>query len=546
MTTTSALRCTLTTVTTVVLACLFLAALGSARAAAPGDAPDPAASAITAQYARTAPVPAAYAVVNGDHTLYGGQHGAGPDTPFIIGSVSKSFTALAVLVLVQRGQLDLDNPVQTYLPDLRLEREGEPVTLRHLLSHTAGINRADCNKDAERTYASLAARVDDNRAAQLQTAPGSSFEYCNVGYAILARIVEVEAGRPFAEVLQADVLGPLALTRTHTDLTSARAADLAQGRTTVLGVPVTWPEDVRPSALPDGYVVSTVRDLAAYSRFQMGDGTGADGQRLLSSRLLQEMHTTQIAVPGVPPEMAGYGLGWFVGADGARTVVWHGGTNLRYQADLAMLPADGRAVVSLAAGQWLAGTKPLTDASIAGLLDRETEPTPVYQISTAVLWLAVVALVMTVLGSVVRRRRRRATGRRPRRWAVAPVMSGAGLLPVVFMVPAIQELGSLSASAPVPGPGRTRPPCPGGPLDADAALGGPEGLGRPSPDSDPRPCGNPGGPPPRDPPMTSSSPRSLDVPRPCARREARPAGAHRSHGALRRTPGSRVRPAPAG
>ncbi len=428
------------------LACLLLAVPGSSTAAPSDRGSDPMGLAITAQYQHMAAVPAAYAVVDGERTMFGGQHGAGSDTPFIIGSVSKSFTALTVLVQVQQGVLDLDTPVHKHLPDLRLERGGDQATLRHLLAHTAGLDRADCNKDVERTYGSVAARVEDIRGAQVQSTPGTSFEYCNVGYAILARIVEVETGQPFADVLRSDVLEPLGLTHTYTDRRQAEAAGLAEGHATVMGVPVSRPEHMVEATLPDGSLISTVRDLASYARFQMGDGTTPNGRRLLSSDLLEQMHTAQVDTAGLPPEMATYAMGWFVGTDNARTVVWHGGTTYRYQADVAMLPEEDRAVISVAAGQWLAGTKPLTDASIAALLDRKVEPSRIYVISTAVLWLAVLALVGTVVMSIVRSRRRRAAGRRPRLWAAILLTIGAFLLPVALTLPAIQELGSLTAS----------------------------------------------------------------------------------------------------
>lgn len=430
----------------VALALFLVAAPISARASSSDPDQDPAQEAITAQYARMAPVPAAYAIIRGQDTVFGGQHGAGPDTRFIIGSVSKSFTALTVLAEVQRGRVELDAPVERYLPDLRLRRGGAAVTVRHLLSHTAGIGIGDCNKDGKRTYDSLASRVHDVRDVQLETVPGERFEYCNVGYAVLARMIEVESGRPFAEMLRTNVIEPLGLAGTETSLREARSAGLAEGRTTILGVPIAWPERANESALPDGYVVSTVRDLAAYARFQMGDGTSSAGVRLVSLDLMRQMHTAQVAVPGSSPEIAGYGLGWFVGTDDARTVVWHGGTTYRYQADVAMLPAEGRAVVSLAAGQWLAGTKPLTEASISGLLDRETAPSRVYLISTTILWIMSAALVITVMCSLRGQRRRRATGRRPRRWTIGLLMIGAGLLPVVVLLPAIQQVGSLAAA----------------------------------------------------------------------------------------------------
>lgn len=91
--------------------------------------------------------------------------------------------------------------------------------------------------------------------------PGQRFAYCNVGYAVLARLLEQVEGRPFPEVLRADVLQPLGLTRTFTDGATARAAGMAEGHTTILGFPVTRPETGFESALADGYVISRPRAI---------------------------------------------------------------------------------------------------------------------------------------------------------------------------------------------------------------------------------------------------------------------------------------------
>lgn len=429
-----------------VMACALVAgsALSGAGPAA-ADASDPAASAIVEQYRQLPLVPAAYAVVDGEAVTYGGQGGAGPDTPFVIGSVSKSFTALAVLVAVERGELSLDDPVETHLPGLGLEWAGEPVRLRHLLAHTSGLDTATCNLDLTTPYASLSERVDDLRGHALSRPPGEQFEYCNVGYAVLARVLEVVSGRPFAEVLTTTVLRPLSLTGTRTDVADARANGLAEGRTTVLGFPIVRPEAVSASSLPDGHLISTVRDLATYARFQLGDGTTSSGARLVSAGLLAEAHAQAVAVPQGQGEQAGYGCGWFTGRVDGRPVVWHGGTTYRYQADIALLPGERRAVVSLAAGQWLAGTKSLTGAAINGLVARPATPSPLYPIVTTALWAAVLLLAATVAGSLAMARRRRRLGRRPRSWATALAVVAALAVPALFVLPALAQLGSLRA-----------------------------------------------------------------------------------------------------
>ena len=131
-----------------------------------------------------------------------------------------------------------------------------------------------------------------------------------------------------------------------------------------MGVPVTRPETAGDAALPDGYIVSTARDLADYARFQMGDGTGPDGTRLLSADLLHEMHTAHVTVPGLPLEMASYGMGWFCSRK-----LPHRGLARRDQLSLSDRPrnAPRRGPSSRQSGRWtVAGW----DEASHGCLDR--------------------------------------------------------------------------------------------------------------------------------------------------------------------------------
>ncbi len=429
------------TVLTAVLALVIGPAAGLT-----GQTEDPVVQALEAQLQAGAPLPAAYAVLDGDRTVFGGREGAGPDSPFVIGSVSKSFTALATLVAVSRGELDLDAPVSTYLPEFQLADPAATrrIHLRHLLTHTSGIEGTDCNLDLNRPSGSLSQRVTELRSVRPAADPGVRFAYCNVGFAVLARTLEVTAGRPYPEVLRSTVLQPLGLAGTHTDAAGARAAGLIEGRTTVMGLPLVRPENDFEAALADGYVMSTARDLATYARFQMGDGTAADGTRILPTELMRAMHQGAAAVPDQEGTiLASYAMGWFTGIVDGRRVVTHSGTTDRYHADIVMVPSDRRAVVDLVAGQWLSNARSTADGATAVLLGRPPEVSMLYRTATVVLWAALATLLLTVAASVHRARTRRRVGRRPRLWAAVACLVGAVGLALLFTLPAVQQTGTV-------------------------------------------------------------------------------------------------------
>ncbi|MEP6979947.1 MAG: serine hydrolase domain-containing protein [Nakamurella sp.] len=310
-------------------------------------------SAIEKQLDANAALPASYAIVDGEDITFGSREGAGPDTPFVVGSVSKSFTALAVMVAVERGEVSLDAPVTDYLPDFRLKASGaEPIRIRHLLSHTSGISTVDCYLDSSTPLETVEARVDQLRSVTPESRPGERF----IG--------------------------------------------LAEGHTTVMGFPISRPEDGAESALADGYLIPTARDLATYAQFQMGDGRTRDGNPLISVDLLHEMHRGTIAVPGSEgTELANYAMGWFTAIVNGITVVTHGGTTPRYHANVAMVPSEHRAVIALVAGQWLSGAGSTSSGAVGLLLKQDAGVSQMYRIVTALLWLVTLLLMVTLVAS---------------------------------------------------------------------------------------------------------------------------------------------------
>ena len=159
----------------------------------------------------------------------GGGRPVTPDTQFLVASLSKSFTALAVLQLVEAGHIDLDAPVVAYLPEFTVadRTEAGRITVRMLLNQTSGMADAGFPEMTLPQPTTIADRVASLRAAELVSEPGTAFHYFDPNYAVLARMVEVVSGRPLAAYLRAQVFAPLAMTGTTSVVTTAQAPSAA-------------------------------------------------------------------------------------------------------------------------------------------------------------------------------------------------------------------------------------------------------------------------------------------------------------------------------
>lgn len=292
----------------------------------------------------------ALAVTAGDRVLllkgYGVARSGEPvtaRTQFRIGSLSKSFTAAAILQLVEAGEVDLDAPVADYLPEFRVgDPRGGQITVRHLLNHTSGLADQAYSAGAHPPAGAIAERVADLASARLVADPGTSFNYFNLNYAVAARLVEVVAGEPFARYVERHLLEPLGMDDTFAAATSTEAVQeaqrLAQGHVLVYGRPVARAEQ---EGFLGGYggMVSTAADLATWLSVQSGlDDAVADG--VLSPEALRVMHTP----PGDVD--SDYGMGWLRGDPGEQFDLAHTGVLSTFYAEQS-LTADGYGVVLL-------------------------------------------------------------------------------------------------------------------------------------------------------------------------------------------------------
>jgi CubicO group peptidase (beta-lactamase class C family) len=269
------------------------------------------------------------------------------DTLFQIGSITKTFTATAAMRLVDQGRLDLDAPVRQYLPDLRL-LDGDAqacVTPRHLLTHTAGWI-GDYFSDTGRGDDALARYVAELAEVEQLTPPGAHYSYCNSGFALLGRVIEVLTGETFETALRRLVLEPLGLERSFLFPEDAMTYRFAVGHANVRDQPViAQPWSLPRSTTPAGGITATVRELLRYARFQLGDGSGLNGEAVLRPESLHAMRQPLVPSTGLPDRAVG--LAWNIGP----TNINHSGGTLGQRAFLMISPEHCVALATLANAQ---------------------------------------------------------------------------------------------------------------------------------------------------------------------------------------------------
>ncbi|GAB3169469.1 serine hydrolase domain-containing protein [Myceligenerans halotolerans] len=291
----------------------------------------------------------AVAVIDGDtvETIVRGSDGDGdpvtPETRFRIASMSKSMTAASVMILVERGMFDLDDPVVDVLPEFTMDDPRfREITVRHLLSHTSGLSIRTNNEYAFPPPRSAADAVASLADKTLDAAPGAQYEYHNTNYSVAARIVEVQSGKPFDEFMSEELFVPLGMDdTTSTELCSDPAAGLASGHEVVLGLAFAVPE-MPGACVGNGGVVSSLDDMVRWVRFNQGMLDVGP----LSAESLEEMHTAQ-------PGAGNYGLGWEARPDeavAAQPLIGHGGTLATWTGDMVFSPGTGEAAIVLGNG----------------------------------------------------------------------------------------------------------------------------------------------------------------------------------------------------
>ncbi len=269
----------------------------------------------------------------------GGDAPVTADTPFVTGSISKSFTALAVMQLVEAGRVDLDAELSRYLDGFSGKPAGA-VTIRQLLSHTSGFSTLQGNSSHADTVGGsdeLERQVDGLVDVSPAYEPGERWEYSNTNYQILGRLIEVVSGQDYQTYIGTQILDPVGME--HSFVADGEVhEDMATGHRPWFGTKRPLPDNSTDRATaPQGGIIASANDLARYLQLMMNgqdDVLSAEGKA-------QMMRPAGAASPY-------YGFGWFI--DPANRTVWHSGSTPGVETLATMVPAQDSGVVVLVNG----------------------------------------------------------------------------------------------------------------------------------------------------------------------------------------------------
>lgn len=276
---------------------------------------------------------------------------ANENTLFELASVSKAFTGAGLLLLEEQGFVSMTDPIQTYLPWLTFQYQGEPiamesVTLGHFLHHTSGLtnSRHIQNIPQGTSRDMLQKTVEQLVDAELAFLPGTAYEYGTVNYDVIGLVIEAVSGQSYEEFMHQQVLQPLGLHNTYVDQEAAQSTgQLAQGYRSSFFMTMPYHAPAYRGNKPAGYLISSAKDMARWMGIQMGLVEDIPPQ---FQSVIENSHQGDFSVPAVN-EMY-YAVGWAVNAD--QTIVEHAGQNPNFSTQVAMLPEENTAICLLTNG----------------------------------------------------------------------------------------------------------------------------------------------------------------------------------------------------
>ena len=387
-------------------------------------------------------------------------------TPFLLASLAKPVTALAIMQLVEAGKVELDAPVQRYLPYFRLtdEQAAAALTVRHLLNHTSGISRAT----GDEKFPSQASFdwTPEQRVRELSdnavTHPvGTTFEYSNVNYAILALIVETVSGQSFESYVQEHIFNPLEMNQATYYQPGVIPPDSAAGYQHWFGLPVANDIPLPRSSNGHGGLIASAEDMTHFLIAQLNEGRYGN-VTVLSPAGIIEMHTPA-ALEGNAKSF--YAMGWEVETVDGLPIITHNGDYGGFHADMT-LTSDGWGIVMMtnANSLWAGGRPGGIRTGVISLLRGQQPPVnegkpALRAIVLGIMGMVALQIIGMVWSLVTLRRwfRNSQPDRRPRGWlrvgwhvvlplvvnlllgfvitVVVPALLGASLQGFVFVYP---------------------------------------------------------------------------------------------------------------
>jgi CubicO group peptidase (beta-lactamase class C family) len=262
-------------------------------------------------------------------------------TKFAIGSMTKAFTAMAIMML-QEGQLTVQDPICKYISDC--PTAWKPITLHHLLTHTSGIQSyTESNLPIQENITTCQEFTLEEAMAILKAlpqdfAPGAQFHYSNSGYYLLGAVIEKVSAESYETFIQKNILQPLGLSETGYDRFSTIVTNRASGYDfdQIQGQYVNAPGWDVSQRYAAGGLYSTVGDLYKWDQALYTD-------QLVSKETLAIIFTSMVAIP----DIGGYGYGWFISQQSGHRVIWHGGDFTGFISQITRYPDDQVTIIVL-------------------------------------------------------------------------------------------------------------------------------------------------------------------------------------------------------
>jgi CubicO group peptidase (beta-lactamase class C family) len=305
------------------------------------------------------------------------------NTLYLLGSITKTYTATALMRLVAEGRVELEAPVRRYVPELVLadERAAAQVTVLNLLNHTSGLDWRLIVDTGEGDDA-LARLVAKLAELKLVAAPGTRASYSQAGYDLAGRIIEKVTGLTFEQAVASLILAPLGLSNSYfsRDDVMTRRFVVGHNRSEdgTLSIARMW--RYARGDNPGGGLVSSVAEQLRWAKFHLGDGRAESGAPVLPTALLRRMQEPTVALQSSSLGDA-IGIGWFLRDLGGVRTVGHAGSANGQFAELLMAPARNFAVISMANAD--PNGIPFNQAVVRwalqtylGVVDRDLEPLP--------------------------------------------------------------------------------------------------------------------------------------------------------------------------
>ncbi len=343
-----------------------------------------------------------------------------PKTPFIIGSLAKSFTALAIMQLVEAGKIELDAPVQRYLPWFRVadEAASTEITVRHLLNQTSGLSTK-----TGRTFqgngdigdAALEKTVRKLRSVELTAPVGETHQYSTVNYSVLGLIVQTVVGRSYESYVQTEILDPLEMRGSFTSAAAAEHHGLATGYRYWFGRPRAADLPYNRGLVPAGYLISDAEDMSHYLIAQLNRGRYASAS-VLSPEGVSELHRPAVQTPEAGTS---YGMGWFVGPINGIPAVHHQGETFNFHANAVLVPGSRTGVIVLINAEnsidlFLNGRMGSISEGVTSLLEGRDPASPPSQLPTFLVYTLLFGIVGLQLRGLARWAAALHRGRLPR------------------------------------------------------------------------------------------------------------------------------------